>query len=104
MQEIHWGSWRAVNGSTRGLPPNSTSCHLPSLSTRQARRTLKLMEARRGFELKILKALGQELTVQTQNIIYLLGQDWDQMAVWKLAQSKGRGLTVPCGGVCVSSS
>nr|XP_020650104.1 centromere/kinetochore protein zw10 homolog [Pogona vitticeps] len=59
------------------------ACHL-----NKARRNLKIMESRRGFELKILKALSRELTIQTQNIIYLLGQDWEQMAVWKLPQSK----------------
>ncbi|KAJ7305262.1 hypothetical protein JRQ81_011177 [Phrynocephalus forsythii] len=59
------------------------ACHL-----NKARRNLKIMESRQGFELKILKALSRELTVQTQNIIYLLGQDWEQMAVWKLPPSK----------------
>lgn len=47
------------------------------------------MESRRGFELKILKALGTALTVQTENLLYLLGQEWQQMAVWKQPQAKG---------------
>ncbi|KAG8141637.1 hypothetical protein E2320_007226 [Naja naja] len=46
----------------------------------EARRSLKTMESRRGFELKILKALGRELTIQTQNILYLLDQEWQRMA------------------------
>ncbi|KAM3830417.1 centromere/kinetochore protein zw10 homolog isoform 2-T2 [Vipera latastei] len=54
----------------------------------KARRSLKTMKSRRGFELKILKALGQELTIQTQNILYLLDQEWQQMVVWKLPQSQ----------------
>ncbi|XP_039206446.1 centromere/kinetochore protein zw10 homolog [Crotalus tigris] len=54
----------------------------------KARRSLKTMESRRGFELKILKALGQELTIQTQNILYLLDQEWQRMVVWKLPQSQ----------------
>uniref|UniRef100_A0A8C6XKL8 Centromere/kinetochore protein zw10 homolog n=1 Tax=Naja naja TaxID=35670 RepID=A0A8C6XKL8_NAJNA len=53
-----------------------------------ARRSLKTMESRRGFELKILKALGRELTIQTQNILYLLDQEWQRMVVWKLPQSQ----------------
>uniref|UniRef100_A0A8C6XJL1 Centromere/kinetochore protein zw10 homolog n=1 Tax=Naja naja TaxID=35670 RepID=A0A8C6XJL1_NAJNA len=54
----------------------------------EARRSLKTMESRRGFELKILKALGRELTIQTQNILYLLDQEWQRMVVWKLPQSQ----------------
>lgn len=64
----------------------SAACHL-----NKARRNLKAMESRRGFELKILKALGTELTVQTQNLLHLLGQEWQQMVVWKLPQSKEIG-------------
>uniref|UniRef100_A0A8D2L1U1 Centromere/kinetochore protein zw10 homolog n=1 Tax=Varanus komodoensis TaxID=61221 RepID=A0A8D2L1U1_VARKO len=59
------------------------ACHL-----NQARRALKTMESRRGFELKILKALSREVTLQTQNVLYLLGQEWQQMAVWKLPQAQ----------------
>ncbi|XP_063166971.1 centromere/kinetochore protein zw10 homolog [Candoia aspera] len=54
----------------------------------KAQRSLKTMESRGGFELKVLKALGRELTIQTQNILYLLGQEWQQMVVWKLPQSQ----------------
>ncbi|XP_007424635.1 centromere/kinetochore protein zw10 homolog [Python bivittatus] len=61
----------------------SAACHL-----NKARRSLKTMESRRGFELKILKALGQELTIQTQNILYVLGQEWQRMVAWKLPQSQ----------------
>uniref|UniRef100_A0A670KKI8 Centromere/kinetochore protein zw10 homolog n=1 Tax=Podarcis muralis TaxID=64176 RepID=A0A670KKI8_PODMU len=64
----------------------SAACHL-----NKAQRILKTLESRRGFELKILKALRRELTMQTQNIIYLLGQEWQQMAVWKVPQSKEAG-------------
>uniref|UniRef100_A0A8D0H0J3 Centromere/kinetochore protein zw10 homolog n=1 Tax=Sphenodon punctatus TaxID=8508 RepID=A0A8D0H0J3_SPHPU len=55
----------------------------------KARRSLKMLESRRGFELKVLKALGTELTMQTQNMLYHLGEEWQQLAVWKLPQSKG---------------
>lgn len=59
------------------------------LSPPQARSSLRGLESRRGFELKILKALGTELTVQTQNIIYHLGEEWQKLIVWKLPPSKG---------------
>ncbi|XP_019412069.1 PREDICTED: centromere/kinetochore protein zw10 homolog [Crocodylus porosus] len=54
----------------------------------KARSSLKLLESRKGFELKILKALGMELTVQTQNMLYQLGEEWQKMVVWKLPPSK----------------
>ncbi|NXA74573.1 ZW10 protein, partial [Thryothorus ludovicianus] len=55
----------------------------------KARSSLRSLESRRGFELKILKALGMELTVQTQNVIYHLGEEWQKLVVWKLPPSKG---------------
>ncbi|XP_067326909.1 centromere/kinetochore protein zw10 homolog [Anolis sagrei] len=57
----------------------------------KTRRNMKVMESRRGFELKILKALSRELRVQTENILYLLGQEWQQMAAWSLPPSKEVG-------------
>uniref|UniRef100_A0A8C9FCG8 Centromere/kinetochore protein zw10 homolog n=1 Tax=Pavo cristatus TaxID=9049 RepID=A0A8C9FCG8_PAVCR len=54
----------------------------------KARSSLKMLESRKGFELKILKALGTELTVQTQNMLYHLGEEWQKLAVWKLPPSK----------------
>ncbi|KAM6295850.1 centromere/kinetochore protein zw10 homolog [Aegotheles albertisi] len=54
----------------------------------KARSSLKMLESRKGFELKILKALGTELTVQTQNLLYHLGEEWQKLAVWKLPPSK----------------
>ncbi|NXH13021.1 ZW10 protein, partial [Bucco capensis] len=54
----------------------------------KARSNLRTLESRRGFELKILKALGTELTVQTQNMLYQLGEEWQKLAVWKLPPSK----------------
>ncbi|NXX65030.1 ZW10 protein, partial [Spizella passerina] len=54
----------------------------------KARSSLRSLESRRGFELKILKALGTELTVQTQNMIYHLGEEWQKLIVWKLPPSK----------------
>ncbi|XP_064326780.1 centromere/kinetochore protein zw10 homolog [Phalacrocorax carbo] len=54
----------------------------------KARSCLKMLESRKGFELKILKALGVELTVQTQNMLYHLGEEWQKLATWKLPPSK----------------
>ncbi|KAM9369899.1 centromere/kinetochore protein zw10 homolog [Phaethornis superciliosus] len=54
----------------------------------KARSSLKMLESRKGFELKILKALGTELTVQTQNMLYHLGEEWQKLAVWKLPPAK----------------
>ncbi|CAM4613130.1 centromere/kinetochore protein zw10 homolog isoform X1 [Lepidochelys kempii] len=54
----------------------------------KARSSLKMLESRKGFELKVLKALGTELTVQTQNMLYHLGEEWRQMVLWKLPPSK----------------
>ncbi|NXT10271.1 ZW10 protein, partial [Prunella fulvescens] len=55
----------------------------------KARSSLRSLESRRGFELKILKALHTELTLQAQNIIYNLGKEWQKLIVWKLPPSKG---------------
>ncbi|NXK63888.1 ZW10 protein, partial [Sylvietta virens] len=55
----------------------------------EARGSLRSLQSRRGFELKILKALRTELIVQTQNIIYQLGEEWQKLIVWKLPPSKG---------------
>ncbi|NXT22138.1 ZW10 protein, partial [Syrrhaptes paradoxus] len=54
----------------------------------KARSNLKMLQCRKGFELKILKALGTELTVQTQNMLYHLGEEWQKLVVWKLPPSK----------------
>ncbi|XP_030320710.1 centromere/kinetochore protein zw10 homolog [Calypte anna] len=55
---------------------------------KEAHSSLKMLKSRKGFELKILKALGTELTVQTQNMLYHLGEEWQKLAVWKLPPSK----------------
>ncbi|NXU94023.1 ZW10 protein, partial [Xiphorhynchus elegans] len=55
----------------------------------KARSSLRNLESRKGFELKILRALGTELTVQTQNMLYHLGEEWQKLIVWQLPPSKG---------------
>ncbi|XP_065508090.1 centromere/kinetochore protein zw10 homolog isoform X2 [Caloenas nicobarica] len=54
----------------------------------KTRSNLKMLESRKGFELKILKALRTELTVQTENMLYHLGEEWQKLVVWKLPPSK----------------
>ncbi|XP_075047351.1 centromere/kinetochore protein zw10 homolog isoform X1 [Mixophyes fleayi] len=54
----------------------------------KAQSCLKTLKSRKGCELKVLKALGIELTVQRQNLLYHLGEEWQKLAVWKLPPSK----------------
>ncbi|XP_077162643.1 centromere/kinetochore protein zw10 homolog [Paroedura picta] len=58
---------------------------------KKAQRCLKLMESRRGFELKILRALHIELVTQTENLLSVLGEVWQQLAQWTLPPSKEPG-------------
>ncbi|XP_048368744.1 centromere/kinetochore protein zw10 homolog isoform X2 [Sphaerodactylus townsendi] len=79
----------ALKKSTALLPEKKyvpAACHL-----KKAQRCLELMESRRGFELKILRAFHVELVTQTENLLGVLGQEWQQLAVWKLPQSKEPG-------------
>ncbi|NXF09779.1 ZW10 protein, partial [Smithornis capensis] len=55
----------------------------------EARSSLRNLESRKGFELKILRGLGTELTVQTQNMLCHLGEEWHKLIVWQLPPSKG---------------
>lgn len=54
----------------------------------KAQSCLKILKSRKGFELQVLKSLGIELTVQKQNMLYHLGEEWQKLAVWKLPPSK----------------
>ncbi|XP_051668510.1 centromere/kinetochore protein zw10 homolog [Manacus candei] len=58
----------------------------------KARGSLRNLESRKGFELKILRALGTELTVQTQNMLCHLGEEWQKLIVWQLPPSKESSL------------
>lgn len=55
----------------------------------QAQECLKLLKSRKCFDLKMLKSLSMELTVQKQNILYHLGEDWQKLVVWKFPPAKG---------------
>uniref|UniRef100_A0A667Z267 Centromere/kinetochore protein zw10 homolog n=1 Tax=Myripristis murdjan TaxID=586833 RepID=A0A667Z267_9TELE len=46
----------------------------------------------KSSELPLLRALSSELTVQRENFIYILGDEWKRLAIWKLPSSKGKSL------------
>ncbi|XP_054295201.2 centromere/kinetochore protein zw10 homolog isoform X3 [Pongo pygmaeus] len=54
----------------------------------EAQKCLKLLKSRKCFDLKILKSLSMELTIQKQNILYHLGEEWQKLIVWKFSPSK----------------
>lgn len=54
----------------------------------KAQGSANTLKARKGCELKIMKALSTELTIQKQNLLYHLGEEWKKLAVWKLPPSK----------------
>uniref|UniRef100_A0A674A7A2 Zw10 kinetochore protein n=1 Tax=Salmo trutta TaxID=8032 RepID=A0A674A7A2_SALTR len=56
----------------------------------KARHSADSLKAWKGSELPLLRALSSELTVQRENLIYHLGDEWKRLAVWKLPPSKGK--------------
>ncbi|XP_066101098.1 centromere/kinetochore protein zw10 homolog [Saccopteryx bilineata] len=54
----------------------------------EAQKCLKLLKSRKCFDLKLLKSLSMELTIQKQNILYHLGEEWQKLVVWKFPPSK----------------
>ncbi|XP_075402731.1 centromere/kinetochore protein zw10 homolog [Tenrec ecaudatus] len=54
----------------------------------EAQKHLKLLKSRKCFDLKMLKSLSMELTIQKQNILYHLGEEWQKLIVWKFPPSK----------------
>uniref|UniRef100_A0A8C0JUN8 Centromere/kinetochore protein zw10 homolog n=1 Tax=Canis lupus dingo TaxID=286419 RepID=A0A8C0JUN8_CANLU len=54
----------------------------------EAQKCLKLLKSRKCFDLKVLKSLSMELTIQKQNILYHLGEEWQKLIVWKFPPSK----------------
>ncbi|XP_008071581.1 centromere/kinetochore protein zw10 homolog isoform X1 [Carlito syrichta] len=55
----------------------------------EAQKCLKLLKSRKCFDLKILKSLSMEFTIQKQNILYHLGEEWQKLIVWKFPPSGG---------------
>ncbi|XP_021473535.1 centromere/kinetochore protein zw10 homolog isoform X2 [Oncorhynchus mykiss] len=54
----------------------------------KARHSADSLKAWKGSDLPLLRALSSELTVQRENLIYHLGNEWKRLAVWKLPPSK----------------
>ncbi|XP_036775678.2 centromere/kinetochore protein zw10 homolog isoform X2 [Manis pentadactyla] len=54
----------------------------------KAQKGLTLLKSRKCFDLKMLKSLSTELTIQKQNMLYHLGEEWQKLIVWKLPPSK----------------
>ncbi|XP_048199829.1 centromere/kinetochore protein zw10 homolog [Perognathus longimembris pacificus] len=57
----------------------------------EAQKCLTLLKSRKCFDLKMLKSLSMELTIQKQNILYHLGEEWQKLIVWKFPPSKDTG-------------
>ncbi|XP_060792114.1 centromere/kinetochore protein zw10 homolog [Neoarius graeffei] len=55
---------------------------------RKARANLEALKAWNTSDLPLLRALSSEITVQRENLIYHLGEEWKQLAVWKLPTGK----------------
>ncbi|XP_064837983.1 centromere/kinetochore protein zw10 homolog [Oncorhynchus masou masou] len=54
----------------------------------KARHSADSLKAWKGSDLLLLRSLSSELTVQRENLIYHLGNEWKRLAVWKLPPSK----------------
>uniref|UniRef100_UPI00398F8DBB centromere/kinetochore protein zw10 homolog n=1 Tax=Pristiophorus japonicus TaxID=55135 RepID=UPI00398F8DBB len=50
----------------------------------KAQCNLTLLKSRKGVELKMLQVLNTELIVQREKLLYHLGEEWKQLAVWNL--------------------
>lgn len=51
------------------------------------------MDSLKGWktsQLPLLSALSSELTVQRENLIYHLGDEWKGLVIWRLPTSKGK--------------
>lgn len=62
----------------------------------EAHECLKLLKSKKCFDLKMLKSLSMELTVQKQNILYHLGEEWQKLVVWKFPPSKDTSSLESC--------
>ncbi|XP_008830970.1 centromere/kinetochore protein zw10 homolog isoform X1 [Nannospalax galili] len=62
----------------------------------EAQKCLKLLKSRKCFDLKMLKSLSMELTIQKQNMLYHLGEEWQRLLVWKFPPSKDTSSLESC--------
>ncbi|XP_028277348.1 centromere/kinetochore protein zw10 homolog [Parambassis ranga] len=54
----------------------------------KARESVDSLKGWKTSQLPLLSALSSELTVQRENLIYHLGDEWKRLVVWKLPSSK----------------
>ncbi|XP_053335210.1 centromere/kinetochore protein zw10 homolog [Clarias gariepinus] len=54
----------------------------------KAQASVEALKAWNTQDLPLLRALSSEITVQRENLIYHLGEEWKQLAVWKLPPAK----------------
>ncbi|XP_051895800.1 centromere/kinetochore protein zw10 homolog [Pristis pectinata] len=53
----------------------------------KAQHNLTLLKSRKGVELKMLQILNTELIIQKEKLLYHLGEEWKQLALWNLPPS-----------------
>uniref|UniRef100_A0AAX7TVB5 Centromere/kinetochore protein zw10 homolog n=1 Tax=Astatotilapia calliptera TaxID=8154 RepID=A0AAX7TVB5_ASTCA len=58
----------------------------------KARKSVGSLKRWKTSELPLLSALSSELTVQRENLIYHLGDEWKRLVIWKLPSTKGQVL------------
>ncbi|XP_017275323.1 centromere/kinetochore protein zw10 homolog [Kryptolebias marmoratus] len=54
----------------------------------RARKSVDSLKGWKTSQLSLLSALSSELTVQRENLIYHLGDEWKRLVIWKLPSSK----------------
>uniref|UniRef100_A0A8C1SAX6 Centromere/kinetochore protein zw10 homolog n=1 Tax=Cyprinus carpio TaxID=7962 RepID=A0A8C1SAX6_CYPCA len=54
----------------------------------KARASVNALKAWKDSELPLVRALSSEITIQRENLIYHLGEEWQKLAVWKLPSTK----------------
>uniref|UniRef100_A0A8C1SAY5 Centromere/kinetochore protein zw10 homolog n=1 Tax=Cyprinus carpio TaxID=7962 RepID=A0A8C1SAY5_CYPCA len=54
----------------------------------EARASVNALKAWKDSELPLVRALSSEITIQRENLIYHLGEEWQKLAVWKLPSTK----------------
>ncbi|XP_051960310.1 centromere/kinetochore protein zw10 homolog [Xyrauchen texanus] len=53
-----------------------------------ARASVDALQTWKDTELPLLRALSSEITIQKENLIYHLGEEWQKLTVWKLPSTK----------------
>uniref|UniRef100_A0A4W4EAC3 Zw10 kinetochore protein n=1 Tax=Electrophorus electricus TaxID=8005 RepID=A0A4W4EAC3_ELEEL len=56
----------------------------------KAQVSVEALKSWESSDLPLLRALSSEITMQRENLIYHLGEEWKKLAVWKLPPAKGK--------------